>query len=146
MVTDQRLTQRLITYWDTMRKDEPIPNFSKFNSAAISDIWQQCILFVVQPGSERGTILNFNMVGDKLNGIYSQSMIGTCFNPSHRHFQGAAVVSKVDKMMADLAPLLDSGQFINNNGKVVKYRSCLLPFGRQGVVTHVVAGLSWREF
>lgn len=123
-----------------------MPSFSQFNSSAISDIWQQCVLFVVQPMSERGITLNFHEVGDKLQGIYNKSMLGTSFNPAHRHFQGASIVGKVDKMLADLAPLLDSGQFVNSNGKVVKYRSCLLPFGKGGVVTHVIAGLSWREF
>ena len=48
--------------------------------------------------------------------------------------------------MADPKPLVDIGQFISENNKVVKFRSCLLPFGKDGVVTHVLAGLSWREF
>jgi hypothetical protein len=56
------------------------------------------------------------------------------------------VVRKASEVLANPVPLVDMGQFINAGNKVVKYRSCLLPFGTGNKVTHIIAGLSWREF
>lgn len=144
---DNRLTDRLVRHWELIRKDEVMPNFSQFNASALSDIWQRCILFIVQPAAAGAPpSLKFQVIGDNLNSIYSQSMLGMTFNPTHRAFPAAAVIKKVHHMIEAPAPLIDMGQFVNDRGKIIKYRSCLLPFGRQGIVTHVVAGLSWREF
>ncbi len=144
---DNRLTDRLSTYWNSIRKDEPMPNFSQFNASAISDVWQKCILFSVQPtAADSPPNLKFQVIGDKLSNVYGQGAIGKTFNPSHRGFPAAAVIKKVRVLLANPAPLVDMGQFVSEQGKIIKYRSCLLPFGRQGIVTHVVAGLSWREF
>ncbi len=144
---DQRLIERLTHYWNSMCRGKDMPRFAQFNSSAIADIWQQCLLFSVQPGSsERSVGLIFQMIGDQLQGIYGQEMLGAAFSHKHRHFQGAAVVGRAGEVLASPAPLIDIGQFACNSGKMIKFRSCLLPFGQQGVVTHIVAGLSWREF
>lgn len=147
MMQDQRLIDRLTRYWNSMRREEPMPRFAQFNSSAIDDIWQQCLLFTVQPASAgKPPHLNFHTIGDQLSSIYGKTLLGTTFNPAQKHFQGATVMSKVGQIIASPAPLVDIGQFVCQSGKTVKYRSCLLPFGGQGVVTHIIAGLSWREF
>ncbi|MES2985033.1 MAG: PAS domain-containing protein [Pseudomonadota bacterium] len=144
---EHRLGDRLTTYWDTIRKDEPMPDFTHFNTSAISDIWQQCILFTLSPLVEnKPAVLNFYMIGESLRTLYSSDMVGRSFSSSQRHFQGAALVRRVEEMIANPQPISDVGQFINERSKVVKYRSVMLPFGRGGKVTHVVVGLSWREF
>lgn len=145
---NQRLTDRLTNYWNNLRRDGAMmPDFGHFNSAAIEDIWQQCILFTVLP-TVAGTrpSLQFYRVGEKLRDIYSNDVLGQPLTPNQRHFQAAAVVRKIDEIIANPAPLIDMGQFISDNSKIIKYRSCLLPFGKGGVVTHVIAGLSWKEF
>ena len=146
-MNEYRLTDRLSTYWNTLRKEEPMPAFTQLNTSAIADIWQQCVLLSAQPAAA-GTVpaLNFQMVGDKLGSIYDRNMVGRVFMPGQKTFPGAAIMNKTSMLFTNPEPLIDNGQFVNAAGKVVKYRSCLLPFGRQGVVTHVVAGLSWREF
>ncbi len=148
MINEHRMAERLITYWNNLRKEAPMPDYAHFNASAIADIWQQCILFTVAPEVDsKPHVLNFYQIGDQLRGIYGSDMLGQSFNTAQRHFQGAAVVRRVEQIIATPAPLSDVGQFINEKSKVVKYRSCLLPFGgRDGKVSHVVAGLSWREY
>lgn len=143
---EQRLTDRLTNYWNLVRKDDTVPDFARFNISAIEDIWQQCILFTVQPGQSGNTTVNFYNVGQKVRSIYGTEMTGRSVSSSQKHFQGASIVRKVDAIIANPTPLYDEGQFVNDRGKVVKYRSCLLPFGTQGRISHIVAGLSWREF
>lgn len=144
---EHRLAERLTSYWNTLRKDLPMPDFGHFNASSVADIWQQCVLFTVSPEVEnKPYVLNFYQIGDRLRSIYGNDMIGRSFNTAQRHFQGAAIVRRVEEIIANPTPMNDVGQFINERSKVVKYRSCLLPFGRDGRVTHVITGLSWREF
>lgn len=148
MSNDVRLIDRLTTYWNMLRKDAPVPEFVQFNISAIEDVWGQCVLFTVQPCAPgQNPSVNFYRVGEKIKSLYGQDMTGRSVSGGQKHFQGAAIVRRVNDLITTPAPVYDSGQFVNDRSKVVKYRSCLLPFGgRDGKVTHVVAGLSWREF
>lgn len=143
---ERRLTHRLTSYWNLIRKEAVIPDFAHFNAATIQDIWQQCILFTVQPSAPgKMPQLSFYMVGDKIRPLYKQDMQGQSYNPTQRHFQGASLMRKMNDILAAPAPMYDEGQFVNEQNIIVKYRSCLLPFGREGKVTHVLIGLSWRD-
>jgi hypothetical protein len=146
-MNEHRLPDRLIGYWNNLRKESPMPDYSHFNASSIADIWQSCVLFTVSPAVEnKPFVLNFYQVGDKVREVYGKDMIGRSFNTAQRHFQGAAIVRHIDSIIESPAPLTDTGQFINERNKVVKYRSCMLPFGRDKKVSHVIVGLSWREF
>jgi hypothetical protein len=60
---------------------------------------------------------------------------------------GGKVLNYIDKVMLDPKPTIEDGQFINEKNQVVKFRSCLLPFGSdRDNITHIIAGLSWRAF
>jgi hypothetical protein len=146
-MNDHRLGDRLISYWNSLRKDLPLPDFAHFNASAISDAIQNCVLFTVNPAVENKPFsLNFYQIGEKVHGVYSADMVGRGFNTAQRHFQGAAIVRRMEETIESPSVLTDVGQFINERSKVVKYRSCLLPFGRDTKVSHVLVGLSWREF
>lgn len=142
-----RLTDRLTTYWNQVRKDAPLPEFSHFNAGAVEDIWQQCVLFVVQPSAGgQPSVVNFYKVGDKVRTLYGTDMTGRTLAVGQRHFAGAAIIKRVGEVIDSGQAIVDHGQFVNAQSKVVKYRSCLLPFGKDNKVTHIVAGLSWQEF
>lgn len=145
---ENRLIHRLETYWNMLRKEKAMPDFAQFNASAISDIWQQCVLFTVQPASELAPpALSFHTIGEKLYSIYDKEMLGRTISASRGHFQGAAIVRRVNEIITTPDIIFDEGQFINEHSKTVKYRSCLLPFGsRDGRVTHMIVGLSWREY
>lgn len=144
---EHRLAERLMGYWNVIRKDMEMPDFSHFNASVIDDVWQSCVLFTVSPEVEsKPHVLNFHQIGERVRTIYGSEMVGRSFNTSQRHFAGAAIMRRVEEILSKPAPINDSGQFINERSKVVKYRSCLLPFGRNGKVSHIIAGLSWREF
>lgn len=144
---EHRLPDRLITYWSSLKKGQALPDFSQFNASSIADIWQHCVLFTVAPPVDnKPVVLNFYQIGDKVKQLYGSDMVGRSFNTAQRHFQGAAVVRRIEDTIDAPQAITDAGQFVNERSKVVKYRSCLLPFGREGRVTHVIVGLSWREY
>ena len=49
MSAELRLAERLTKYWESLKKEEKLPDFNHFNASLISDIWQYCILFTVAP-------------------------------------------------------------------------------------------------
>lgn len=143
---EKRLTERMTKYWELLRKDDVMPPFAKFNSAAIDDMWGNCILFKVNKSTDAEKSYTFFRVGDGIKSLYKEDLIGNTLKAKQRMFKGATVIKRIDEIIADPKPIYDAGQFANTNNKVVKFRSCLLPFGSENEVTHVVAGLSWREF
>ena len=143
---EQRLTDRLTKYWDLLRKEDALPTFAKFNSSAIDDVWSYCVLFAVNPSANDNKSFTFYRMGDKVKDLYKEDLTGNTLSSKQRMFKGAAIVKRMDEVVKNAEPVFDSGQFVNTDNKIVKFRSCLLPFGSTGEVTHVVAGLSWREF
>lgn len=142
---EKRLTQRLTNYWTLLKKDSLMPPFQKFNPGAIDDIWDHCVLLAVNDNGEGGGYTYYQM-GDKVKGLYHQDLTGERVNPKQKASRGAGIVQRVSEILDNPQPVYDSGQFINPGHKVVKFRSCMLPFGSNGKVTHVIVGLSWREF
>lgn len=146
-VHEVRLTDRLLNYWNLIRKDAPMADFAHFNPIALSDVWPQCTVLTVLPAPEgKPPGMVFLKIGDALAELYGRDMQGQPFNPGQRMFQAAAVLRRVGDLVKAPAPLADAGQFVSEKNKVVKYRAQLLPLGRDGKVTHILAGISWREF
>ncbi|MCI5049959.1 MAG: PAS domain-containing protein [Rickettsiales bacterium] len=143
---ERRLTHRLTKYWELIRKDQPLPRFEKFNSAAVDDVFATCMILKVNNLPNDKLSYTFYQMGKKLRDLYNEDLTGNTLNPSQRMFKGATVIKRADEMAKTLEPIYDGGQFINSDNKVIKFRSCLLPFGFDGHMTHMLAGLSWREF
>lgn len=143
---EQRLTDRLTKYWELLRKEDALPVFGKFNSSAIDDVWGNCVLFTVNPSPGESVSVTFYRMGDQVKNLYKEDLTGNTLSSKQRMFKGAAIVKRMDEVVKNAQPVYDNGQFVNQDNKIVKFRSCLLPFGKANEVTHVVAGLSWREF
>jgi hypothetical protein len=146
MTSERRLNDRLTTYWNHLRQDDALPTFSKFNTGAIDDVWDNCILFMVNKSHNDNKSYTFYRMGDRVKKLYNEDLVGNTLKPAQKMFKGAAIIKRIDDAVKNGTPIEDHGQFVSQDNKVVKFRSCLLPFGNDNEVTHVVAGLSWREF
>lgn len=142
---EKRLTQRLTNYWTMLKKEEAMPPFQKFNSGAIDDVWDHCILLAVNDNSENASYTYYQM-GQKVKSLYQKDVTGQPVNPRQRADRSAGIIRRVGEVIKNPEPFYDGGQFVNASNKVVKFRSCMLPFGQNGQVTHVIVGLSWNEF
>jgi hypothetical protein len=72
--------------------------------------------------------------------------VGEVFTTKQRHYPAARIMARLEEVWSNPAPLYDEGQFVSPTHKTVKFRSCLLPFGQGEEVSHILVGLSWREF
>ncbi len=145
---EKRLTKRLIAYWEQLRKEQPMPLWEQFNSAAFTDIWQHCCGWSVEAGKTGLNVYTYTYVGHAVKeALGGDDPTGQRFTGDLTHFPGARIVKRIDQTVKERFPLIDEGQFINPDNRLIKFRSCLLPFAtkREGVV-QVVMGLSWRAF
>jgi hypothetical protein len=125
---DKRLTKRLIDYWDRLKKELPLPAWEQFNIEGLADVWGKCCVWRVE-------VAESPEIRPQYMYEYAQQ------------FAGARITKRVNEVVQNRAPLFDEGTYVNERNKTVKYRSCLLPFGtKEGKVTHIVLGLSWRSF
>jgi hypothetical protein len=130
-------------------KEDVMPDFAKFDQSKVQDVWQNCIVLIPIPKTDNKPqrTLQFKHIGDKVNSMLGDASVGSYVVAKARQFAGSKIISRVEEVIESPKPIEESGKFINKNDKVVKYRSCLLPFGNEyDGVTHILVGLSWREF
>jgi hypothetical protein len=76
--------------------------------------------------------------------------MGRTVNMSNKQFPDSIIVPRLQAInsLFDLKePQEDTGQMPMSTGKFIKYRTILLPFGSaKAGLTHIVAGVSYREF
>lgn len=172
-MNDKRLTQRLTDYWNSLRGDGPLPKWESFNTGEFSDIWKQCCEWRVEAGDGNTVIFTYDHVGESVKEAIDNDLWGRKFTTSSRVLPGApltrniigaglaeqmytsdfkgfpvaSIIKKIDRVLNKLAPLVDEGRFENPERRVVRYRSCLMPFGTpEGRVERLVLGLSWKVY
>lgn len=148
---DKRITNRLIEQWSRLSQEGALPEYTRLNVSTIDDLWQNCMVLVPMPraaaSTRTQTTLKMHHLGKKVSEVIGNASVGNYIMTRTRQFAGDRILQRIDELIDNRNPIEETGQFVNDKNKVVKYRSCLLPFGNmQDGVTHVLVGLSWREF
>lgn len=144
-VSEQRLTKRLLGYWEILQKDKIIPQIERFNSAAVEDIWHQCITLSVD--TRRATIFKIENMGSHIVAIHGNDISGNIVDAATMMFPGSAMHKQLLGVVASAHYQKADGMFLNEKSEMVKYRACYLPFGsEQKGVTHIIVGLAFSAF
>lgn len=143
---ERRLPMRLMTYWKRLHTERGLPEIRKFNPHAIEDVWPHCIKLLITEVNEKRTY-KYEFMGKHIIEAFGKDMTGLQVSPNIRNVPGTGIIKRLDAAIPLREPVMEQGQFINDKDKLIKYRSCILPFGSNKYdITHVVLGLSWREF
>ncbi|MDX1974977.1 MAG: PAS domain-containing protein [Rickettsiales bacterium] len=143
---EQRLTLRLKTYWELIRKTNDQPDIMQFNSAVVEDLWPNCLKVSVA-GQGKYHVFKYDYMGDPLVKLYGTDLSGQIVERASSDFAGMVINAKLEKVANEGVPMLDEGHFITRKGQMIKYRSCLLPFSnKKGNLTHIIVGISYRSF
>jgi hypothetical protein len=145
---EQRLVVRLLGYWERVKKEDAMPDFRRNNPAMIEDLWGQCFILAVIPPI--GSAYKYEYLGDKLGALCISDITGKTFDAKNKHAGNSLVTPKIETITALMelkTPQEDNGQMPTTSGKLIKYRTILLPFGNETVgITHMLGGVSYREF
>jgi hypothetical protein len=143
---DKRLTARLKKHWERIRKGRALPEMARFNPGPVDDLWPQCFLVSVDGRGQR-LLYKYEYMGEELVALYGRDLTGCYTDERMAQFPGAIVCRGLGPAAMYRQALEEDGFFVNDHGRLVKYRACFLPFGSEAKgVTHIVVGLSGRVF
>lgn len=142
---ERRLVKRLMNFWEMARAGEPVPSIEKFNGGSLSDVWDFCFTVKLQQRG-RGKVYVYEHIGREVVNAYGANPKGEVLSSAIKNIvPGADIVLQIDNCVETMFPAMKYGKFVNNDDNVIKYRSCILPCGRKGEVTHAIIGLSWQK-
>lgn len=146
MQQDHRLIDNLVKHWRKRRGNLALPVYEAFSPEVLGDdVWQQCCAFTVHEEHSK-TILMGDFAGVRARQALGRDITGEVLAVGAAQFEAARLLNNAEKALKERDVELDEGHFVNADSKIIKFRSCLLPFGRNSRVTHLLLGVSWRAF
>lgn len=142
---DQRLTVRLLNYWQMIAGVKNMPEIQQFNSTIVEDVWPHC--FKVSIETNPSLSYKYEYMGRPIADVYGRDLTGLTVDMKLKQFPGSVVLQKMDEVIRTKKPLQDQGHMVNPSGTMIKYRACYLPFGsdKKGI-THIITGLTFRVY
>lgn len=142
---ERRLVKRLRIYWERIKRDREVPHFKTFNPVAVSNLWKDC--FHVSVHQERGKItFVYRYIGENLNEIIGQQHLNAHINAQMPFIPIKHVFITMNEMfrLESFECAEHGGNFVDQHSHVIKYRSCILPFGvSKDNITDFIVGVSW---
>lgn len=145
--TQQRINERLLAYWASLKEGRPYPFEQEIVPEEIDDIWQSCFLIKVEEAGGEPVFV-YSFLGEDLIEAYGDDLTGheiceTLIYPGNNEFS-----DKLLEVVNDEAAVVDESEFTNSQGLNIKSRSCLLPLGEanQSGVRYIIGGTKWRAF
>jgi len=138
----RRLPDRMMAYWKQLSQGDRLPDYARFRSEVIGDLWSHCFSLSVLPSGEAVSFV-YDYVGPGVIEAYGEDVVGKLVSARARGGQGDNMTTKLENVTKSKKPLVEDGTFINRKGRAVKYRICILPFGGEKV-TNLVVGMAWQ--
>ncbi len=140
---ERRLVLRLLGYWRDIRGDEGYPTFAEVDPAAISDIWPHC--FVLETaGAENDPV--FRAVGHEIAKCFPGAIVGCRVSEITKPSLFAVAIDYLDQVLAKGAPISHGGEFHQDDGTKILYRSIVLPMSDDGeTISGLLCAANCRE-
>jgi hypothetical protein len=142
---ERRRTIRLIAYWDEIRngRSMPVEDDIDPDHEALQDIWYQC--FIVQVRDFINEEFNYTYLGPGIIDAYREELVDH-HESEIVSLQAAKLMDIYQQIMREKRPLIHCGEFTDSNGNLVKFRQCLLPFGRNDKVDVIFGHMTYQLF
>jgi hypothetical protein len=133
--TEQRLTFRLLSYWNRIRGERPLPCLSDVNIEEIKELWY--FSFTIDL---REPVHRFHYFGSSLSDIFQEDYTGRSVQElvdedvvvnNTIGFYERAVVSR--------EPVMEAASFVLDAGEV-RYRSIIVPLSSDGQIIDFLMG------
>ena len=140
---ERRITLRLLSYWEKLRKGRPMPTEQDINPEDIQDLWDNCFLIHVTDLSKSD--YNYTFLGEAIAEAYNHGIAdeqsGGMISPN-----AGKLTTSFRQIMETAKPLTEEGEFRNIRQEMVKYRQCLLPLGGDGKIEAMFGGMTFKIF
>ena len=140
-----RSHERLIAYWNAIRGDNPFPQESNIDPDDIADIWQSCFLICIDEVTNRHGY-RYSFLGSDLIEAFGDDLKNPDVATHLLATQKPSLIAKLDEVLKTKQPHTDESEFVNLKQLKIRYRSCLLPLGQAGRITHIVGCMRWKIY
>ena len=135
---ERRLNMRLMAFWWDKRADRRFPSAEEFDPQELSDVWAHCFTLQPQDPFEQSA---FHYVGDSIAAVSGVSGAEITVDELSENSLLKHATRNVGEVLKQQVPVIRSGEFTNEKGEAVMYRSILLPLSRdQDTIDCVVGG------
>jgi hypothetical protein len=140
-----RYHELLLGYWNRLRGDRAFPRENEINPEAIADIWSYCFLISVDEVTSR-LGYRYSYLGKDLVAAYGDEVNFPEITSRLLSSTGSSMMQKLNDVLQRRQPVVDESEFTNIQNVKVKYRSCMLPLGDNGCVTHILGCMRWKMY
>lgn len=139
-MTEQRITDALKTYWESLQNGRKFPTENDLSAEDIAPIWENCFLVRVD-GDKK---FAYEFWGKSIIEAYADDNIGEEVIEDQLYPESPGIIDKFQEVVTAEEPIFYEGAFINKANEDIKFRKILLPLGKDGVVTHIIGGMRWK--
>jgi hypothetical protein len=135
---ERRLNMRLMAFWWDKRADRRFPSAEDFDPQELSDVWTHCFTIHPQDPYEQSA---FDYVGDSIAAASGISGPEITVDKLGEKCLLDHATRNVGEVLTQQVPVIRSGEFVNEEGETVMFRSILLPLSQdQNTIDCVVGG------
>jgi len=139
-MTEQRLTDELLFYWNRLRGGKIFPSEDQVDAQEIQEIWANCFLVKIESGNFR-----YELLGESIIEAYADNKIGENVIEDQLYPESPGIVNKFMEVVRTQEPVYYEGVFINKDNLDIKFRKVLLPLGSGDEVQHILGGMRWKS-
>lgn len=125
---EQRMTFRLLSLWNRLRGERPMPSLAEIDIHEIEEIWHSTFTIAVSGDESEHEITYF---GPDLASVFNEDYTGVMLEEALNDIMINNTIGFYDKVMETGQPQSESSEFFMN-GREVKYRSIILPLSSDG--------------
>lgn len=132
---ERRLSLRLLAYWERLRAGRDMPTEAEIDPDQLADVWNYC--FVIHASDLSMPDYNYLYLGPQLEPWLLHQK---------EHLNINMFTADCRRVVEGLRPFVGEGECQDAQGRILKYRHCLLPLGDNGQVQAVLGGARFKVF
>jgi len=137
--------ERLRQYWESLRAGRAFPRESEIDPDELDALWPSCFLISLDDVTRR-IGYRYSYLGSELIEAYGEDMNNPDVVMRLVSSAAAPMVKRFNEVVEAKAPVIDESEFVNARHLHIRYRTCMLPLGENGKVTHILGCMRWRAF
>lgn len=146
----KRINERLLSYWEKKRGSKLFPLESDIDPGELKSLWDSCFLVQVveEATDEAGSEFKYIYLGQALVDAYGDDLGNKEVCEKLVYPSNMSLIHRFQEIIRDKKPVTEDSEFKNINGMLIKFRSCLLPLGKddQSHVAYIIGGMKWKAF
>lgn len=144
MTEEQRLTFRLLSYWNRIRADRNFASLSHMNISEIQEIWH--FSFTLDVSSQDPSEHFFQYFGPDLSSIFGTDYTGESVDEAMNDVILNNTIGSYQKTLQERKPTLEAASF-HYDGKELRYRTMIVPLSTDDVhIDYLMGTTNYKAF